>query len=84
MAATVGKGRDDRVNALKAEYEAIQKKTFTKWANSHLMDKKIEINDLYTDLRDGRSLLTLLEKLSREELVGNTHIGRGNGKEFLL
>jgi hypothetical protein len=67
--ATPVRARDDRVNALKSEYEAIQKKTFMKWANSHLMERKIEIADLYMDLRDGLNLLLLLEKLSGEKLV---------------
>ncbi|KAK2092492.1 Spectrin beta chain, non-erythrocytic 1, partial [Saguinus oedipus] len=39
------------------EREAVQKKTFTK------------ITDLYTDLRDGRMLIKLLEVLSGERLV---------------
>lgn len=74
MAAPPLKARDDRVNALKSEYEAIQKKTFTKWANSHLMDKRKEIADLYVDLRDGILLLILLEKLSGDPLVSCTQV----------
>lgn len=31
-------GGETRVASLKSEYEAIQKKTFTKWTNSHLPD----------------------------------------------
>ncbi len=62
-------GRDDRVSALKSQYEAIQKKTFTKWANSHLVEKKAELEDLFVDLRDGLKLLILLEKLSGDKLV---------------
>lgn len=51
------------------EREAVQKKTFTKWVNSHLARVSCRITDLYTDLRDGRMLIKLLEVLSGEMLV---------------
>ncbi|KAG8146694.1 hypothetical protein E2320_013812 [Naja naja] len=51
------------------EREAVQKKTFTKWVNSHLARVTCRISDLYSDLRDGRMLLRLLEVLSGEQLV---------------
>uniref|UniRef100_A0A8B9VW11 Spectrin beta chain n=1 Tax=Anas zonorhyncha TaxID=75864 RepID=A0A8B9VW11_9AVES len=47
---------------------AVQKKTFTKWVNSHLARVSCRITDLYTDLRDGRMLIKLLEVLSGERL----------------
>ncbi|KAI4813926.1 hypothetical protein KUCAC02_003146, partial [Chaenocephalus aceratus] len=50
------------------EREAVQKKTFTKWVNSHLGRVTSRIGDLYTDLRDGRMLIRLLEVLSGEQL----------------
>ncbi|KAI4797192.1 hypothetical protein KUCAC02_025266, partial [Chaenocephalus aceratus] len=50
------------------EREAVQKKTFTKWVNSHLSRVSCRITDLYMDLRDGRSLIKLLEVLSGERL----------------
>lgn len=50
------------------EREAVQKKTFTKWVNSHLARVSCRITDLYTDLRDGRMLIKLLEVLSGERL----------------
>uniref|UniRef100_A0A8D2LFG8 Spectrin beta chain n=1 Tax=Varanus komodoensis TaxID=61221 RepID=A0A8D2LFG8_VARKO len=50
------------------EREAVQKKTFTKWVNSHLARVTCRISDLYSDLRDGRMLLRLLEVLSGEQL----------------
>lgn len=53
------------------EREAVQKKTFTKWVNSHLGRVTCRIGDLYTDLRDGRMLIRLLEVLSGEQLVSN-------------
>ncbi|XP_041342644.1 spectrin beta chain, non-erythrocytic 2-like, partial [Pyrgilauda ruficollis] len=49
------------------EREAVQKKTFTKWVNSHLAGGS-HLGDLYSDLRDGRLLLRLLEGLSGETL----------------
>uniref|UniRef100_A0A8C8SL44 Spectrin beta chain n=1 Tax=Pelusios castaneus TaxID=367368 RepID=A0A8C8SL44_9SAUR len=50
------------------EREAVQKKTFTKWVNSHLARMTCRISDLYMDLRDGRMLIKLLEVLSGELL----------------
>lgn len=47
----------------------MQKKTFTKWVNSHLARVSCRITDLYADLRDGRMLIKLLEVLSGERLV---------------
>ena len=46
----------------------MQKKTFTKWVNSHLVRINCKITDLYTDLRDGKMLIKLLEILSGERL----------------
>ncbi|XP_075591852.1 spectrin beta chain isoform X2 [Dermatophagoides farinae] len=57
-----------RIKALAEERELVQKKTFTKWVNSHLARANIRINDLYTDLRDGKNLIKLLEILSGERL----------------
>ncbi|XP_048883547.1 spectrin beta chain, non-erythrocytic 1-like isoform X1 [Brienomyrus brachyistius] len=57
-----------RIKALADEREAVQKKTFTKWVNSHLSRVTCRIGDLYTDLRDGRMLIRLLEVLSNEQL----------------
>ncbi|XP_068854172.1 spectrin beta chain, non-erythrocytic 2-like [Aphelocoma coerulescens] len=56
-----------RIKALADEREAVQKKTFTKWVNSHLAGGS-HLGDLYSDLRDGRLLLRLLEGLSGETL----------------
>ncbi|KAM3853784.1 spectrin beta chain, erythrocytic isoform 3-T3 [Vipera latastei] len=57
-----------RIKALADEREAVQKKTFTKWVNSHLARVTCRISDLYMDLRDGRMLIKLLEVLSGELL----------------
>ncbi|XP_052389493.1 plectin-like isoform X10 [Carassius gibelio] len=50
------------------ERDRVQKKTFTKWVNKHLMKAQRHITDLYEDLRDGHSLISLLEVLSGETL----------------
>uniref|UniRef100_A0A668AGR2 Spectrin repeat containing, nuclear envelope 1b n=1 Tax=Myripristis murdjan TaxID=586833 RepID=A0A668AGR2_9TELE len=52
------------------EQEAVQKRTFTKWINSHLAKRKppLEVNDLFEDIKDGVKLLALLEVLSGQRL----------------
>ncbi|CAG2100104.1 unnamed protein product [Medioppia subpectinata] len=57
-----------RIKALADERESVQKKTFCKWVNSHLVRANSRITDLYTDLRDGKNLIKLLEILSGERL----------------
>uniref|UniRef100_A0A8C8SS14 Spectrin beta chain n=1 Tax=Pelusios castaneus TaxID=367368 RepID=A0A8C8SS14_9SAUR len=57
-----------RIKALADERDAVQKKTFIKWVNSHLARASCRISDLYTDLRDGYVLTKLLEVLSGEQL----------------
>ena len=59
----------------------MQKKTFTKWVNSHLARVTCRVGDLYSDLRDGRNLLRLLEVLSGETLVSCGHQGGGSLKD---
>ncbi|XP_057705252.1 spectrin beta chain, non-erythrocytic 1 isoform X1 [Corythoichthys intestinalis] len=59
---------EGRFKQLQDEREAVQKKTFTKWVNSHLSRVSCRITDLYVDLRDGRMLIKLLEVLSGERL----------------
>ncbi|KAG0425689.1 hypothetical protein HPB47_027165, partial [Ixodes persulcatus] len=57
-----------RIKALQEERLHIQKKTFTKWMNSFLQKARMEVDDLFTDLGDGRKLLKLLEIISGEKL----------------
>ncbi|KAK0163457.1 hypothetical protein PV327_007135 [Microctonus hyperodae] len=57
-----------RIKALAGERESVQKKTFQKWVNSHLVRCSSRIGDLYVDLRDGKMLIKLLEILSGERL----------------
>ncbi|KAG0425017.1 hypothetical protein HPB47_027792, partial [Ixodes persulcatus] len=45
-----------------------RKKTFTKWVNKHLIKASKRVDDLFVDLQDGHSLLSLLEVLSGETL----------------
>ncbi|GCB79157.1 hypothetical protein scyTo_0018713, partial [Scyliorhinus torazame] len=58
-----------RIKALADERDAVQKKTFTKWMNSHLARVLCRVTDMYVDLRDGCALTKLLEVLSGEQLV---------------
>ncbi|XP_075989206.1 spectrin beta chain, non-erythrocytic 5 kst [Anticarsia gemmatalis] len=57
-----------RIKALQEERLHIQKKTFTKWINSFLQKARMEVDDLFVDLADGRRLLKLLEIISGERL----------------
>ncbi|XP_043656416.1 dystrophin, isoforms A/C/F/G/H isoform X11 [Drosophila teissieri] len=51
------------------ERQHIQKKTFTKWINSHLIDTQCTpVKDLFLDLRDGHRLLALLSTLTHTNL----------------
>ena len=69
MLKTVASCNDPVSSSLSVEREHVQKKTFTKWINVHLGRINCRVQDLYTDLRDGRLLLKLLEILSGERLV---------------
>ncbi|KAH3739250.1 hypothetical protein DPMN_045900 [Dreissena polymorpha] len=54
-----------RIQEAKDEREDVQKKTFTKWINSQLSKcGRPTLEDLFTDLRDGTHLLSLIEVLS--------------------
>ncbi|XP_048880685.1 plectin-like isoform X4 [Brienomyrus brachyistius] len=55
-------------NFVEDERDRVQKKTFTKWVNKHLMKAQCQVTDLYEDLRDGHNLITLLEVLSGKTL----------------
>ncbi|KAL2213460.1 alpha-actinin, sarcomeric [Sarocladium strictum] len=46
----------------------VQQKTFTKWLNTKLVARELEVKDLVTDLSDGVMLIHLLESLSNESL----------------
>ncbi|XP_053539090.1 plectin isoform X8 [Ictalurus punctatus] len=60
-------------NFIEDERDRVQKKTFTKWVNKHLMkhqraEAQRHVTDLYEDLRDGHNLISLLEVLSGDTL----------------
>ncbi|CAN9504242.1 unnamed protein product [Ophioblennius macclurei] len=55
---------EDVLERYKDERDRVQKKTFTKWVNKHLIKVRKHITDLYEDLRDGHNLISLLEVLS--------------------
>ncbi|XP_029337518.1 dystonin isoform X3 [Mus caroli] len=59
---------EDVLERYKDERDKVQKKTFTKWVNQHLMKVRKHVNDLYEDLRDGHNLISLLEVLSGDTL----------------
>ncbi|KAM4606986.1 dystonin [Polymixia lowei] len=59
---------EDVLEKYKDERDRVQKKTFTKWINQHLLKVRKHINDLYEDLRDGHNLISLLEVLSGDSL----------------
>ncbi|EMR70755.1 putative alpha- sarcomeric (f-actin cross linking protein) protein [Eutypa lata UCREL1] len=46
----------------------VQQKTFTKWLNTKIAARKLQVKDLVTDLSDGVMLIHLLECLSNESL----------------
>ncbi|XP_077577040.1 plectin isoform X8 [Stigmatopora nigra] len=61
-------------NFLEDERDRVQKKTFTKWVNKHLIkpwrpEAQRHVSDLYEDLRDGHNLISLLEVLSGETML---------------
>ncbi|XP_068017491.1 spectrin beta chain, non-erythrocytic 5 isoform X2 [Melanerpes formicivorus] len=60
----------DHIKKLQEQRMTMQKKTFTNWMNNvfYRENVKIEIEDIYTDLKDGISLMKLLELLSGEAL----------------
>ncbi|KAM9356101.1 uncharacterized protein clmna isoform 2-T2 [Pholidichthys leucotaenia] len=67
----IGQISDIRVQNLQVEREMVQKRTFTRWINLHLLkcDPPIEVHDLFQDIQDGHILMALLEELSGCKLL---------------
>ncbi|XP_031731960.1 plectin isoform X5 [Anarrhichthys ocellatus] len=66
------------------ERDRVQKKTFTKWVNKHLIkhrraESQRHVTDLYEDLRDGHNLISLLEVLSGDTLPRERDVVRTAG-----
>ncbi|KAF3849900.1 hypothetical protein F7725_019619 [Dissostichus mawsoni] len=70
------------------EHDAVQKKTFTKWINAQLSKTgKTPIKDMFSDLKDGRKLLDLLESLTDSVLTkerGSTRVHALNNVNKVL
>ncbi|KAM4713316.1 utrophin isoform 2-T2 [Anableps anableps] len=70
------------------EHDAVQKKTFTKWINAQFSKTgKTAIKDLFSDLRDGKKLLDLLEGLTETVLTkerGSTRVHSLNNVNKVL
>lgn len=68
----VARSRDiaNVMQRLQDEQESVQKRTFTKWINSHLAKRNppMLVNDLFEDIKDGVMLIALLEVLSGQKL----------------
>ncbi|KAM7395346.1 hypothetical protein PAMA_006892 [Pampus argenteus] len=70
------------------EHDTVQKKTFTKWINAQFSKTgKTPIKDMFSDLRDGRKLLDLLEGLTGTVLTkerGSTRVHALNNVNKVL
>nr|XP_039257013.1 plectin-like isoform X4 [Styela clava] len=66
--ATILNAAERAVIRIADERDKVQKKTFTKWINKHLVKTRRQVDNLYEDLRDGHNLIALLEVLSGETL----------------
>ncbi|KFP32206.1 Utrophin, partial [Colius striatus] len=70
------------------EHNDVQKKTFTKWINARFSKSgKPPVKDMFTDLKDGRKLLDLLEGLTGKTLPkerGSTRVHALNNVNRVL
>jgi filamin len=55
-------------NQVEPKWVEIQKKTFTRWANTFLKERLLKVDDLGKDLADGVLLINLLEIISGKTL----------------
>lgn len=56
------------MSILDKEWENTQERAFTRWINSHLKKRDMEVQDLSKDLQDGVKLINLYEVISEESL----------------
>ncbi|XP_072851849.2 utrophin isoform X2 [Pogona vitticeps] len=84
-------GHSEFSNIIKSrsdEHKDVQKKTFTKWINARFSKcGKLPVKDIFTDLRDGRKLLDLLEGLTGNPLPkerGSTRVHALNNVNKVL
>jgi len=47
----------------------VQKKTFTRWCNTYLLERRLKIEDITQDLADGKALIGLLEQISSKTVA---------------
>jgi len=47
----------------------VQKKTFTRWCNTYLLERRLKVEDLSVDLADGKCLINLLEQISSKTVA---------------
>lgn len=78
----------DIIKSRSDEHNDVQKKTFTKWINARFSKSgKPPINDMFSDLKDGRKLLDLLEGLTGTSLPkerGSTRVHALNNVNRVL
>ncbi|XP_018411868.1 PREDICTED: utrophin-like [Nanorana parkeri] len=78
----------DIIKSRSDEHNDVQKKTFTKWINARFSKSgKAQVKDLFTDLKDGRKLLDLLEGLTGTSLPkerGSTRVHALNNVNRVL
>lgn len=78
----------DIIKSRSDEHNDVQKKTFTKWINARFSKSgKPPISDMFTDLKDGRKLLDLLEGLTGASLPkerGSTRVHALNNVNRVL